>query len=182
MPIKSLVHGMNTWLVNYFSVSNLVGFISVLTICEQSRNDFVRCSQESWHLDFQLFFLELVSVLWALKEAVKPAHRKLVCWLSSWFCEPDTSNLWPSGHMWLSTVHTAASSSHAGCFLLHPTGRCKPNFAVEWENPDTGRKTWLCWTVIPQDFKIAWWYLGIILLRNWRDGSMSIWQLHCCNM
>lgn len=55
-----------------------MGFVSVLIICEQGRNNFVLGSEESGHLDSQLS-LELVSVLCTLKEAVKPAHRKLIC-------------------------------------------------------------------------------------------------------
>ncbi|KAK4810694.1 hypothetical protein QYF61_015709 [Mycteria americana] len=44
-------------------------------------------------------------------------------------------------------------------------------FAFEWENPATGRKTQLCWTVLPQGFKNSPTLFGNVLAKE-----LELWQ------
>ncbi|KAK4806144.1 hypothetical protein QYF61_001067 [Mycteria americana] len=44
-------------------------------------------------------------------------------------------------------------------------------FAFEWENPSTGRKTQLCWTVLPQGFKNNPALFGNLLAKE-----LELWQ------
>ncbi|XP_074666926.1 ubiquitin-conjugating enzyme E2 R2 isoform X2 [Strix aluco] len=48
-------------------------------------------------------------------------------------------------------------------------------FAFEWENPTTGRKVQLCWTVLPQGFKNSLTLFGVMYLpKNWKNGKAHI--------
>ncbi|KAK4806237.1 hypothetical protein QYF61_013381 [Mycteria americana] len=50
-------------------------------------------------------------------------------------------------------------------------------FAFEWENPSTGRKTQLCWTVLPQGFKNSPTLFGKVLakeLERWQNDHDAV--------
>ena len=50
-------------------------------------------------------------------------------------------------------------------------------FAFEWENPTTGRKGQLCWTVLPQGFKNSPTLFGEVLakeLEQWRTNNDNV--------
>ncbi|KAK4810862.1 LOW QUALITY PROTEIN: hypothetical protein QYF61_008834 [Mycteria americana] len=50
-------------------------------------------------------------------------------------------------------------------------------FAFEWENPSTGRKTQLCWTVLPQGFKNSPTFFGNTLAKElelWQNGHDAV--------
>ncbi|KAF1487750.1 hypothetical protein FQV17_0009296, partial [Megadyptes antipodes antipodes] len=57
-------------------------------------------------------------------------------------------------------------------------------FTFEWESPTTGRKTQLCWTVLPQGFKNSPTLIGNILakeLEEWQGKNPSTTLLQYCH-